>query len=62
MKQTLPIWHDHQLYEVTFAGTMVYLIKRFQTPNDIGRVVGFANLPDEVKNKIITEVNRINKK
>lgn len=58
MKTTTPIWHDHVLYEVTFAGTMVYLIQRFSDGNSAGRVVGFANLPDEVKNKIIKHIRK----
>ncbi len=58
MKITTPIWHDHVLYEVTFAGTMVYLIQRFSDGNSAGRVVGFANLPDEVKNKIIKHIRK----
>lgn len=62
MKQTIPIWHDHQLYEITFSGTMVYLIKRYVNPNDVGRVVGFTNLPDDVKNKIVNEIKKQNKK
>jgi hypothetical protein len=62
MKQTIPIWHDSQLYEVTFAGTMVYLIQRFSDANSVGRVVGFSNLPDEVKHKIVNKIKSINKK
>lgn len=62
MKTTLHIFHNPDLYEVTFQGTMVYLIQRFPEGSTSGRVVGFANLPDDVKNKIVQAVRKQQKK
>ena len=40
---------------------MVYLIQRFTDANGVGRTVGFPNLPEEVKNKIVKQIKLINK-
>jgi hypothetical protein len=54
----LHIFHDGDLYEVIIEGTIIYSIKKYFDGGKMFRQVGFTNLPQEVKDKIIQGVKK----
>lgn len=57
MSQVISILSGYDVYEVTFSGTLILSIRKFYQGGLI-RVVGFNNLPQDVKDKIIKAIRK----
>lgn len=58
-RSILTVFHSPDLYEITISGTLIYGIQKFVDGSNCGRKVGFENLPNPVKEKIVTHIKKV---